>query len=125
MTKLLANLKIGRKLGLLLGSGLAVLSQQSGASPALKGVNHVWTGRVVIHERSVGIQRSSSNTLTARRCEVFSSGEVVALNLDDLDWEEGLLRIRRKGARWTQLPLPADVGEAIAVYLRSDRPQCS
>src|ERR1039457_1711394 len=79
MTKLLANLKIGRKLGLLLGSGLAVLSQQSGASPALKGVNHVWTGRVVIHERSVGIQRSSSNTLTARRCEVFSSGAIITV----------------------------------------------
>jgi site-specific recombinase XerD len=52
-------------------------------------------------------------------------GEVVALNLEDLDWEEGLIRIRRKGARWTQLPLPADVGEAIATYLRSDRPRCS
>jgi len=53
------------------------------------------------------------------------AGEVVALNLEDLDWEEGLIRIRRKGARWTQLPLPADVGEAIATYLRSDRPRCS
>jgi site-specific recombinase XerD len=53
------------------------------------------------------------------------AGEVVALNLEDLDWEEGLIRIRRKGARWTQLPLPADVGEAIATYLRSHRPRCS
>jgi site-specific recombinase XerD len=53
------------------------------------------------------------------------AGEVVALNLEDLDWEEGLIRIRRKGARWTQLPLPADVGEAIATYLRLHRPRCS
>jgi integrase len=53
------------------------------------------------------------------------AGEVVALNLEDLDWEEGLIRIRRKGARWTQLPLQADVGEAVATYLRSDRPRCS
>lgn len=53
------------------------------------------------------------------------AGEVVGLNLEDLDWEEGLIRIRRKGARWTQLPLPNDVGEAIATYLRSDRPRCS
>ena len=52
-------------------------------------------------------------------------GEVVALNLEDLDWEDGLIRIRRKGGRWTQLPLPADVGEAIAAYLRSGRPRCS
>lgn len=53
------------------------------------------------------------------------AGEVVALNLEDLDWEHGLMRIRRKGGRWTQLPLPDDVGEAIATYLRSDRPRCS
>jgi site-specific recombinase XerD len=53
------------------------------------------------------------------------AGEVVALNLEDLDWEEGLIRIRRKGARWTQLPLQTDVGEAVATYLRSDRPRCS
>jgi site-specific recombinase XerD len=53
------------------------------------------------------------------------AGEVVALNLEDLDWEDGVIRIRRKGGRWTQLPLPDDVGEAIATYLRSDRPRCS
>jgi site-specific recombinase XerD len=53
------------------------------------------------------------------------AGEVVGLNLEDLDWEDGLIRIRRKGGRWTQLPLPTDVGEAIAAYLRSDRPRCS
>jgi site-specific recombinase XerD len=50
------------------------------------------------------------------------AGEVVALNLEDLDWDSGLIRIRRKGNRWTQLPLQADVGAAIAAYLRSDRP---
>jgi integrase len=52
------------------------------------------------------------------------AGEVVALNLEDLDWDDGLIRIRRKGGRWTKLPLPADVGEAVATYLRSDRPRC-
>jgi site-specific recombinase XerD len=53
------------------------------------------------------------------------AGEVVTLNLEDLDWDSGLIRIRRKGSRWTQLPLPADVGAAIAAYLRSDRPPSS
>ncbi len=42
-----------------------------------------------------------------------------------LDWDNGLIRIRRKGSRWTQLPLPVDVGGAIAAYLQSDRPRCS
>jgi site-specific recombinase XerD len=53
------------------------------------------------------------------------AGEVVTLELEDLDWDSGLIRIRRKGRRWTQLPLPAAVGAAIAVYLRSGRPPSS
>jgi site-specific recombinase XerD len=53
------------------------------------------------------------------------AGEVVRLNLEDLDWEHGLVRICRKAGRWTVLPLPFDVGAAIADYLRLDRPQCS
>jgi integrase len=50
--------------------------------------------------------------------------EIVSMSLDDIDWDDGRLTIRCKGGRWAQLPLPADVGEAIAIYLRSGRP-CS
>lgn len=50
--------------------------------------------------------------------------EVVALSLDDIDWDNGRITIRCKGGRWAQLPLPTDVGEAIAIYLRSGRPCC-
>ena len=50
--------------------------------------------------------------------------EIVALSLDDIDWDDGRLTIRCKGGRWAQLPMPADVGEAIAIYLRSGRPRC-
>jgi site-specific recombinase XerD len=53
------------------------------------------------------------------------AGEVVALDLDDIDWEEGLIAIRNKGGKSVLLPLPVDVGEAIADYLRRDRPRCS
>jgi site-specific recombinase XerD len=49
--------------------------------------------------------------------------EVAALMLDDIDWRAGELMIRGKGARQDRLPLPADVGEAIASYLRRGRPQ--
>ena len=45
------------------------------------------------------------------------AGEVARLSLDDIDWRAGLLRIGGKGGRTDQLPLPADVGEAIAVHL--------
>ncbi|MBV9339796.1 MAG: tyrosine-type recombinase/integrase [Acidobacteria bacterium] len=51
--------------------------------------------------------------------------EVVALNLEDIDWENARITIRAKGGRWNQLPLPADVGEALASYLRHVRPRCS
>jgi len=50
--------------------------------------------------------------------------EIVSLSLDDIDWDNGRVTIRCKGGRWVQLPLPADVGEAIAIYLRSGRPRC-
>ena len=53
------------------------------------------------------------------------AGEVVGLNLEDIDWEEGLIAIRGKGGKSATLPLPVDVGEAIAAYLRHARPRCS
>ena len=54
------------------------------------------------------------------------AGEVIALHLEDIDWEKSQLTIRsKKGCGWARLPLPADVGKALAVYLRQDRPRCS
>ena len=53
------------------------------------------------------------------------ASEVVSLKLDDIDWRAGVLTVHGKGCYHDQLPLPADVGEAIAVYLRQDRPPCN
>jgi integrase/recombinase XerD len=50
------------------------------------------------------------------------SSEVVLLELDDIDWKDGSLSVHSKGGRLIQLPLPKDVGEAIAAYLRHGRP---
>lgn len=50
------------------------------------------------------------------------ASEVAALRLDDLDWRAGQLTVHGKGGRVDQLPLPVDVGEAIAAYLRRGRP---
>ena len=52
------------------------------------------------------------------------AGEVVAMKLDDIRWEAGLITIRGKGARHDQLPIPQDVGEALATYLLHGRPPC-
>src|SRR5208283_544423 len=50
------------------------------------------------------------------------AGEIRTLTLEDLDWQEGLMTVRGKAGRYSQLPLPADVGAAIADYLRHGRP---
>jgi site-specific recombinase XerD len=52
------------------------------------------------------------------------AGEVAALRLDDVNWEQGSLTIRGKGNRWARMPLPRDVGEAIVDYLANGRPAC-
>lgn len=48
--------------------------------------------------------------------------EVAALQLQDIDWRSGQITVHGKGQRVDQLPLPAEVGEAIAAYLRHARP---
>jgi site-specific recombinase XerD len=53
------------------------------------------------------------------------AGEITTLTLEDFDWQDGLITVRGKGGRYSQLPLPADVGEAITEYLRNGRPQAS
>jgi len=53
------------------------------------------------------------------------AGEVVHLRLEDINWEAGELLIRGKSARIDRLPLPADVGRALACYLKRGRPRCS
>ena len=50
------------------------------------------------------------------------SGEVASLTLDDVDWKAGQLTVHGKSGRRNELPLPAEVGEAIAAYLQDGRP---
>ena len=52
-------------------------------------------------------------------------GEVAALTLDDFDWAKGLVTLSGKGQRREALPLPEDVGRAVAAYLRDGRPPCA
>lgn len=50
------------------------------------------------------------------------AGEIAGLRLDDVDWKAGELLVRGKGNRLDRLPLPHDVGEALADYLGHGRP---
>jgi len=52
------------------------------------------------------------------------AGEVAALELGDIDWRAGELVVRGKGRRQERLPLPVDVGEAVAGWLGRGRPRC-
>ena len=47
--------------------------------------------------------------------------EVAALSLDDADWREGIVLIHGKGGREDRMPLLAEVGSALASYLRRRR----
>jgi len=53
------------------------------------------------------------------------SGEIVHMELDDILWETGEIIVKGKSSRDEKLPLPHDVGQAIAIYLRDVRPCCS
>lgn len=46
------------------------------------------------------------------------ASEVAGLSLDDLRWRAGEIVVHGKGGRVDTLPLPVDVGEALAAYLR-------
>ncbi len=49
------------------------------------------------------------------------AGEVAALELGDINWRRGEITVRGKGSRRDGLPLPADVGEAVASWLADGR----
>jgi integrase/recombinase XerD len=51
------------------------------------------------------------------------ANEIIALQLEDCDWDGGHLRVRSKCRREQLLPIPTDVGAAIAAYLRQGRPR--
>jgi site-specific recombinase XerD len=49
--------------------------------------------------------------------------EIIALQLEDCRWDSGQLRVRSKSRREQSLPIPVDVGAAIATYLQRGRPK--
>lgn len=51
--------------------------------------------------------------------------EVSALELEDIDWRCGEILVHGKGGRSERLPLPKDVGTAVASYLRLSRPSAA
>ena len=109
-------------------------SSLSGAVPAVSG----WAGGGLprgVDAASVRQLLASCDRRTAKGARDLAiltvlarlglrAGEVVALDLDDIDWPAGEVLIRGKARRLERLPLPPDVGEALAGYLTGGRPRC-
>ncbi len=70
---------------------------------------------------AVGLRNYAILLLLARLG--LRSGEIALLELDDIDWSAGQLNVCGKSAQRRELPLPADVGKAIATYLQHGRPR--
>jgi integrase/recombinase XerD len=75
---------------------------------------------------------AAADRSTTRGCRDFAivlllarlglrASEVIALELDDIRWEAGEIVVRGKGRLHDRLPLLADVGEALALYLSTAR----
>ena len=87
-----------------------------------------------VDARAIEALRASCDRRTAKGRRDFAilalltrlgirAGEVAALELGDIDWRSGEIVVRGKGNRLERLPMPVDVGDALAGYLRRGRPR--
>lgn len=102
-------------------AALAITGRRRSSLP--RGISRA-DARAILHScdrRRVLGRRDYAVIITLLRLGL-RRGEVAGLSLDDIDWRAGELLVRGKGGRLDRLPLPTDVGEAIASYLRRGRP---
>lgn len=76
-------------------------------------------------DRRTAVGRRDFAILTLLSRLGLRASEVVDLTLEDLDWTIGEVTVSGKGGRRDQLPLPVDVGRALADYCRRGRPPTS
>ena len=105
----------------LAGAALAVTGRRR--SPLPKGISRADARALLAScdRRRLAGRRDYAVLVTLLRLGLRAS-EAAALTLDDIDWRAGEITVHGKGRRDERLPLPADVGEAIAAYLTRGRP---
>lgn len=105
----------------LAGAALAVTGRRR--SPLPRGISRAQAGALLAScdRRTALGRRDYAIILTLLRLGLRRS-ELAAVTLDDLDWRAAEVVIHGKGGRTDRLPLPADVGAAIAGYLSRGRP---
>lgn len=95
----------------------------SGLPKALKAEE--WTGLLSSCQRTSAVGRRDYAIVLVLGRLGLRAGEVAGLALEDVCWRVGALRVRGKGGRVDMLPLPDDVGKALAAYVRNGRPRVS
>jgi integrase/recombinase XerD len=103
-----------------------------GAVPAMKGpVRMIAPSPVSEVAAEQMVASCDTTTRTGRRDAAIlvvlarlglRAKEVAGLTLDGVDWRRGELTVAGKGGRVEVLPIPVDVGEAVAGYLAGGRP---
>jgi site-specific recombinase XerD len=82
------------------------------------------TALLAAHDRSTPVGLRDHVVLLTLARLGLRGGEIVALGLADVDWRAGQLVVHGKGTRTEALPLPAEVGQALADYVTGARPRC-
>ena len=127
-TALRSFLNYGRYLGevsLDLAAAVPIVANWSMPSiPRAISAEHVGLLLASIDRRTAAGRRDYAILLLLARLGL-RSGEVAFLELDDIDWNAGQVSVRSKGGQRNTMPLPIEVGRAIAAYLRRGRPRSS
>jgi integrase/recombinase XerD len=103
---------------------ISILSVAGGGQPLARGIGAGQVDKLLGScDRRRGIGRRDYAILLLLARLGLRGGEVVGLCLEDIDWRNGEITVRGKGSRVDRLPLPVDVGEALAAYMRRGRPR--
>jgi site-specific recombinase XerD len=112
---------------------IGVVADRLGAVvPGRSGYRDAGLPRVVTAEQVAMMVAATGGDSVVRRRDravlavmsrlALRAGDVARLELEDLDWRAGTIRVRGKGGQIDLMPLPADVGQALAEHLSDDRP---
>ena len=105
-----------------LAGAVGSFAAPAGAAPP-RGLSPGQAGDLLAAVRASGPAGVRNEPMVALMLRLaLRAGEVAALLLEDIDWRSGVLSVRGKGNRLDQMPLPADVGQPLARYLRHGRP---
>ena len=108
-----------------LATGILSVAQRYGARlPRHLTSDEVETLLKAIRTDSLSGRRNYAMVLLIARLGLRAP-EVIAVQIDDIDWRAGEILIRGKGKRHDRVPLPPDVGEALTDYIKQDRTTAS